>query len=287
MSIKSLPFRLLQRRAYTALSYHKYSIQSSTDSPILICHGLFGSKQNWSSLGKALSSRLHRDVYTIDLRNHGASPHHPVHTYKAMAEDVIQFMQSQQLHDPILIGHSMGGKVIMATALQHANQVSKVISVDMPPVAIQLASDFERYIKAMKAVEEARPKRQMEADEILKEFVPDIDIRMFLLTNLKRDPHDKEGVMRFRIPYDILGQSLGEISGFDVILKDEGGHYEGPTLFIAGGNSPYLKPFTEKESEIKALFPNSKLDIIENAGHWVHAEKPEQVLSSIISFIKE
>ncbi|GAN04494.1 alpha/beta fold family hydrolase [Mucor ambiguus] len=270
-------------RAYSSkavnVSFDKYALKPSQEPPVLICHGLFGSKQNWTSLAKAMSNRLSRDVYTIDLRNHGDSPHTTEHTYNAMTEDLKTFIDQQNLKNPILLGHSMGGKAVMNTALACPDLVSKLIVVDMPPVAMQLARNFSNYVTAMKAIEEANPSKQSEADKILSQYESNVGVRMFLLTNLKRM---SDGALRFRIPYDILGKSLDNIGGFHV---PENAFYKGETLFIAGGESPYLQPFHEQEKQIKQLFPNSKLEVVEGAGHWVHAEKPDAVLNLITSFV--
>jgi pimeloyl-ACP methyl ester carboxylesterase len=156
----------------------------------------------------------------------------------------------------------MGGKAVMSTALNHPTKISQLIVVDMPPVAMHLARNFSNYIEAMKAIEEANPARQSEADKILEKYESNVGVRLFLLTNLKRLA---DGSLRFRIPYDILGQSLETIGGFDVPNSLS---YDGSTLFIAGGNSPYRKPFEEKEVEVKALFPHSQIEIVDGAGHW-------------------
>ncbi|KAI8642703.1 Alpha/Beta hydrolase protein [Parasitella parasitica] len=261
------------------ISFDKFSLKPSQESPVLICHGLFGSKQNWSSLAKAMSNRLTRDVYTIDLRNHGDSPHTAEHTYNAMTEDLKTFIDKHNIKQPILLGHSMGGKAVMNTALQYPDLVSKLIVVDMPPLAMKLARSFSNYVTAMKAIETANPSKQSEADKILSQYESNVGVRMFLLTNLKRMP---DGALRFRIPYDILGNSLDNIGGFQI---PENAFYKGETLFIAGGESPYLPPFHEKEKQIKHLFPNSRLEVVAGAGHWVHAEKPDAVLNLITSFV--
>lgn len=156
----------------------------------------------------------------------------------------------------------MGGKAVMNTALACPDLVSKLIVVDMPPVAMQLARNFSNYVTAMKAIEEANPSKQSEADKILSQYESNVGVRMFLLTNLKRM---SDGALRFRIPYDILGKSLENIGGFHV---PENAFYKGETLLIAGGESPYLRPFHEQEKQIKQLFPNSKLEVVEGAGHW-------------------
>ncbi|KAI8975964.1 Alpha/Beta hydrolase protein [Pilobolus umbonatus] len=263
----------------TLISFFVVSWYYSKDNkPIVICHGLFGSKQNWSSISKSLSRSLSCDVYTVDLRNHGDSPHSQVHTYQAMSEDLTHFIQDQGLTSTVLIGHSMGGKVVMTTALQTPSLVSKLVVVDMPPVAMKLSHGFANYIKAMKSIEESNPKSQSEADKIIAQYEPNAGIRMFLLTNLKRQA---DGQLRFRIPYEILGRSLEQMGGFPVPEKAV---YDKPTLFIAGGRSPYLKPFEHQADEIRQLFPNMELETVEDAGHWVHSEKPSLVMKSIGAF---
>lgn len=179
-----------------------------------------------------------------------------------MTADLVQFIKEHDLKSSVLLGHSMGAKVVMATALENPDIVSKLIAVDMPPIAMQLARNFSTYCDAMKAIEEANPTKQSEADKIMAKYESTVGVRMFLLTNLKRTSDDK---LRFRVPYDILGKSLDKIGGFDI---PRGLEYKGPTLFIAGGASPYLKPFQQKPQEIEALFPNSQLEVVPGAGHW-------------------
>ncbi|KAI8097896.1 Alpha/Beta hydrolase protein [Gilbertella persicaria] len=263
------------------LSFDKHSIKSSEESPLLICHGLFGSKQNWSSLAKAISARLNRDVYTLDLRNHGDSPHSEEHTYEAMTSDLVNFVSQHNLKNPILLGHSMGGKAVMATALQHPDLASKLVVVDMPPLALTLSRSFATYVDAMREIEASKPSKQSDADKILAKYESNIGVRMFLLTNLKRT---QDNSLRFRVPYDILGRSLSSIGAFNI---PDHLSYDKPTLFIAGGKSPYRPPFDKHSEKITNMFPNSQLEVVEGAGHWVHAEKPDTVLGLITSFINK
>ncbi|KAL1926568.1 hypothetical protein VTP01DRAFT_5689 [Rhizomucor pusillus] len=262
------------------LSYDKYPAQTRATgkAPLLIAHGLFGSKQNWRSLGKALSSRLGRDVYALDLRNHGDSPHTEEHTYEAMAGDVLNFISEHQLDNPVLIGHSMGGKVVMTTALHEPSIISKLVVVDIAPFSLPLSNDFATYVEAMRNIDSRSLKKQSEADKILAEYEKDISVRQFLLTNLKRQ---SDGVYRFRIPYETLGKALGKVGRFDAA----GLQYNAPTLFIAGGKSSYGKPLATRSDEVKNMFPNSDLKVVEGAGHWVHAEKPEQFLNLVTQFV--
>jgi pimeloyl-ACP methyl ester carboxylesterase len=180
-----------------------------------------------------------------------------------MTNDLVKFISDHNIESPILLGHSMGGKAVMATALHNPNLISKLVVVDMPPVTMHLSSNFATYVDAMRAIDESNPTKQSEADKILSKFESNVGIRMFLLTNLKRN---EDGELRFRVPYELLGQSLESIGGF--LEKKDDLSFNKPTLFIAGGNSPYLEPFEKQEKEIKSLFPNSELKVVEGAGHW-------------------
>ncbi|KAI9498886.1 Alpha/Beta hydrolase protein [Zychaea mexicana] len=272
-------------RSYTTvpLSYTKYPApQPSQNAPLIVCHGLFGSKQNWRSLGKSMSVRLSRDVYTLDMRNHGESPHAEEHTYDAMSHDLVSFMEHHKLEQPILLGHSMGGKVVMTTALQHPTLVKKLVVVDIAPFSLPLSSDFGMYIDAMRKIDQANVKKQSEADKMLQEFEPDMGIRMFLLTNLKKSAK-QDGQYHFRIPYDILGKALGNMGDFSKMSDQL--NYSGPTLFIAGGKSSYCKPLAQYPDKLKAMFPDYRLDVVEGAGHWVHAEKPDVFMKYVTNFV--
>ncbi|KAI8374321.1 Alpha/Beta hydrolase protein [Radiomyces spectabilis] len=275
----ALPLFRHYTTASVSLAYTKYPVKEPVGKPpLVVCHGLFGSKQNWKSLAKAMSRRLSRDIYTLDLRNHGDSPHSNVHTYEAMANDLVEFIRQHNLGSPALLGHSMGGKVVMTAALRYPKLVSRLIVADIAPAHMKLSRDFDEHIEAMRAIDDAGLEKHKEADAILARYEPDLGVRQFLLTNFKRQP---EGHYQFRVPYDILASALGNMGEF---LIDEA-QYSGPTRFILGGNSPYRKPFIDNPDLPKARFPNADVKVIEGAGHWVHAEKPDAFLHLVADFM--
>ncbi|KAI9301242.1 Alpha/Beta hydrolase protein [Cunninghamella echinulata] len=264
------------------LAFDKYASKTPTKkSPLIICHGLFGSKQNWASLCRAASQRMQRDIYAVDLRNHGDSGHNEQHDFPSMAHDLLAFMDDHQLEKPILVGHSMGGKAVMMTALMAPEKVEQLISIDMPPVALKLSQGFSTYIQALEKINQAQCTKQSQADQILQQVESNVGIRLFLMTNLKRN---QDHVFQCRLPLTTLANNLSTIGGFPVLNDDA--CYDKPTLFIAGGKSPYYPPFLTLQNQIKKYFPNDQLKVVENAGHWVHAEKPDIVLSMIQDFIE-
>ncbi|KAJ1655862.1 hypothetical protein GGH95_000768 [Coemansia sp. RSA 1836] len=255
----------------------------SSKPPLVILHGLFGSKQNWRAISKQLSRTLGRDTYSVDLRNHGDSPHMAPHTYEAMSADVVRFIGDHHLGTPVLVGHSMGGKVVMHTALDRPDLVSQLIVDDMVPCRVDLAHDFGRYVTRLGDIESREISSQKEADALLAEVEEDISVRQFLLTNMKKSKDSLgggvKGAYKSRIPLELLGESLQGIVAWDV---DPSKTYPGPTLFIGGEKSPYVKPYAYPA--MRQHFPAHKVAML-NTGHWVHAEMPQEFMDLVNAFV--
>ncbi|KAI1863724.1 hypothetical protein JX265_003860 [Neoarthrinium moseri] len=250
-----------------------------TESPILFMHGLFGSRKNNRSVSRVLARDLGRHVYTLDLRNHGESPHHPTHNYSAMADDVAEFVAKHRLQAPTLIGHSMGAKTAMVLALAEPDLVNDIVAVDNAPLDAALGSDFAKYIRGMRRIEAAGVTKQSEADKILQEYESELPIRQFLLGNLHRPKG--ETVQRFKVPLETLAKELDNMGDFP--FKDpEKVRFEKPALFVRGTKSKYVPD--EVIPLIGRFFPRfSMVDV--DAGHWVISEKPEAFLKAVIEFL--
>ncbi|RPB05856.1 alpha/beta-hydrolase [Choiromyces venosus 120613-1] len=242
-------------------------------------HGLFGSKQNNHSISKALARDLNRPVYTLDLRNHGESPHTPQHNYEAMAEDVEHFLQQNKLGPKtVLLGHSMGAKTAMAIALRNPALISSIIAVDNAPIEAALHSSFGGYVCAMRQIEDARLTKTKEADAILAQVESDIGIRQFLLRNLVRDGDH----LRFRIPIRTLARELDNMAAF--AYHPDKVRFEKRALFVRGTQSPYIPD--EAIPTIGRFFPLFRLKDID-AGHWVISEKPNEFKEAVVEFLNE
>ncbi|TLD25627.1 hypothetical protein PspLS_05784 [Pyricularia sp. CBS 133598] len=249
-------------------------------SPILVMHGLFGSKKNNRSISKALARDLGRHVYTLDLRNHGESPHAPRHDYPAMAADVAAFIDEHKISSPTLIGHSMGAKTAMTLALHSPSLIKDVIPVDNAPVDAVLGSDFAKYIRAMKEIDRAEVTRQAEADKILAPVEPSLPVRQFLLGNLHRPDPDSQ-VQRFRVPLDVIARNLNHMGDFPYKNPDEV-RFDGRALFVRGTKSKYVAD--EALPLVGRFFPRFELADID-AGHWVISEKPEEFRQAVLRFL--
>lgn len=267
-----------------ALALKSLEFIKTTLPPIIVLHGLFGSKQNWTTMSKSLTKKMNRPVIPLDLRNHGDSPHSDVHNYRAMAEDVDKFVRDNGFERAGLIGHSMGGKVAMLLALQNKSWLDKTCIVDMSPINQEPGStaSFGSYVDAMKKLGEKEITDMRMADKLLAVDVPDLPTRQFLLLNLRevRDPEStSKRTYSWKINLDSIGNSLTELYKFPT----EGLH-EGEVLFIGGGLSDYIRP--KYLPQIIKLFPKAKVITIAGAGHVVHAEKPKEFSEAILEFFK-
>ncbi|WP_205500541.1 alpha/beta fold hydrolase [Rufibacter psychrotolerans] len=242
--------------------------------PLLILHGLFGTLDNWQTLGREFSKTY--QVYLIDLRNHGRSPHSEEFSYQLMTDDLLEFVEQHQLQDIYLIGHSMGGKVAMNFALQHPEKIAKLLVADIAPKAYPPHHDD--IIAGFRSIDLNAIQSRQEADDQLAQKVEDMGTRQFLLKNLYRQ---EDNSFAWRLHLDAIERNLPYILGN--IASDT--PFTKPTLFLRGANSRYIKP-EQDLPQIQALFPNARVETIENAGHWLHAEQPQQFYRLTMEFLR-
>ncbi len=240
--------------------------------PIIILHGLFGMLDNWQTVAKELAEDYM--VILVDLRNHGKSPHSDDWSIKLMAQDVLDFMHANWIFEATVMGHSMGGKVAMEMALSENDLIKKLIVVDIAPRAYDRGHDL--IIDTLNSVPITEIESRNEAEEYLEKQISDWGIRQFLLKNISRN---KEGGYRWKMNLPVITEN------YETILQETPGgrEYDHPSLFIAGGNSNYIQP--EDKEYIKILFPEAEIKTIEGAGHWVHAEKRQEVVEMVRAFL--
>ena len=245
--------------------------QDTGKQPIVILHGLFGSSDNWLTQAKIFSEDHH--VYTIDQRNHGQSPHDSAFDYQSMVSDLLEFFETQKIHRPILIGHSMGGKTVMNFAVSHPDKVDKLVVVDISPRYY----DLEHYtiVNGLNALDLSTLTSRNDADTALAEYVPEPDVRQFLLKNLQRKA---EGGFTWKINLPVISEKLSNV-GVDLVFQ---GKFEKPTLFIRGRRSRYV--LDADWTRIQEVFPNAELETMET-GHWVQAEKPAEFVALVNKWV--
>ncbi|XP_043528442.1 protein ABHD11-like isoform X2 [Frieseomelitta varia] len=234
--------------------------KNASKQPIIIMHGLFGSKTNWNSLSKTIHRDTNRKVITIDARNHGDSPHSSDMTYSHMAQDIVQLMNDLGFEKSILVGHSMGGSAMIPQLM-----------------------NMEKIFKAMRTVNlegvTTLTKARTSVKDQLANAIKSLPLRQFLAMNLVEA---NNGKFKWRVNLPVLEQNFAQIA----VFPDVGSRvYNGSTLFMGGSKSDYIK--VEDHDKIKKLFPSASFIYINDADHWVHADKPTEFLKTTIDFINQ
>lgn len=244
-------------------------------SRVVFLHGLFGQGRNWTQHAKALAPG-HR-VTLVDIPNHGRSVWTETWDFVEAADLVAELLDAE---DPVtLVGHSLGGKIAMVLALRHPALLERLCIVDVAPVAYQSATEFGGYIDAMLAIDLDALESRGEADEALRDAVPGDTVRGFLLQNLRREG----GTWSWQPNLRLLRDQLPQVSGWPDEAVASLSPYEGPTLWIGGSESHYVRD--EYADAMDALFPRTRRVTVKGAGHWVHSEKPEIFLEVLRRFL--
>lgn len=249
-----------------------HAIEAGHGEPVVLLHGLFGAARNLGAVQRALAARFR--VIALDLRNHGASQHAADMDYPVMAADVLETLSALDALPAALVGHSMGGKTAMLAALTRPDAVSRLLVADIAPV--QYVHGNERVADALLALELSPGLTRPAADAALAHAVPDASMRGFLLQNLAfgERPH-------WRIGLPEIARAIPALEGWDTPADVR---YNGPTLFIAGGLSDYVR--TEYRPAIRALFPRARFVTLKNASHWVHVDNPSGFVSVLEGFMR-
>ena len=242
---------------------------------IIIIHGLFGMSDNWNSIGKKISENY--NVHILDLRNHGRSFHNANFSYDDMSNDLHEYLLHHNIQKPILIGHSLGGKVAMNFSFKNSEKVKGLIVVDIAPKTYNI--DFHiNILSVLSRVSLFNYSSRDEIDKVLSKDIPEPSIRSFLMKNLYRQ-ENKNFKWRFNI--EVLRKELSNIKNADFL----NGELTLPTIFIKGGNSSYIN--SNDEILISKHFKNSRISEVVGAGHWVHAEKPDLFYKEVMAFITQ
>lgn len=251
------------------LNYKKYG----HGDPLIILHGLFGSLDNWATLGRKWAENY--TVYLVDLRNHGKSPHTESHTIGDMAGDVKDFIRQHKIKNPVVLGHSMGGKAAMELALTNPDILQGLIIADIGAQAYPPGHDL--IFKAIRSVNLDKVESRKDIEEKLSESIHDKGIIFFISKNITRT---KAGY-RWKMNIDTLDRE------YEKVLKaiKPGRIFDKPTLLIRGEKSGYVT--SENINLLRQLFPHIKIETIAGAGHWLHAEKPDEFEEDVRAFMED
>ena len=242
--------------------------------PVIILHGLFGMLDNWQTIAKALAPQGFQ-VILVDLPNHGRSPHIDAFDYPSMADAVLEFCIRQDIHYPQIVGHSMGGKVALQLGVSFASFPSSLCIVDMG--LREYRPHHTTILDALRTLSLDGVQKRSDAEDHLAQTIDDQGVRLFLMKNLTRK---KEGGFQWKMNLPVISNN------YEKILSAIQPEYdiEIPTLFIRGEKSNYIR---DKDWDmIRGDFEDVTLETISDAGHWVHAEKPKELLEQLIPWLQ-
>ena len=241
--------------------------------PFIILHGFLGMSDNWKTLGNKFAENNYQ-VHLIDQRNHGRSFHDDEFNYEVLVEDLKQYCDHHQLNSVILLGHSMGGKTAMLFATLYPKMVSKLIVADISPRFYPIHHD--QILEGLSSLDFEALKSRTEADKVLSHYVSDFGTRQFLLKNLY---WVEKGKLGLRMNLEVLKNNVEEVGEALPISNT----FSGDTLFLRGDKSEYIA--LNDAALIKMQFPNSTIETIAKAGHWLHAENPDDFYDSVMRFL--
>lgn len=242
--------------------------------PLLVIHGFLGMSDNWKTIGTQFASDGFQ-AHLLDLRNHGKSFHSDEFSYEIMVQDIYDYCKANNLEKVSVLGHSMGGKAAMLFATTYPEMTEKLIVADIGPKFYP--QHHQIIFEALNAVDFSKKPNRSEVEEIMSQYITDFGTRQFLLKNLYwLEP----GQLAFRFNLAVFNNNKDEIGK----PLPENSVFDKPTLFIRGGNSDYV--LDEDFENIQKHFPDSKLETIPNAGHWLHAENPKLFYEMTSLFLK-
>lgn len=255
---------------------HHPAATPSEAPPLVIAHGLYGSGRNWNVIARRLADR--RDVFAVDMRNHGESPRFPTHSYPELAADLAEVIKDIGAKVDLL-GHSMGGKAAMQLALTEGDfgggLLRKLVVADIAPQAYN--HDQSHHAQAMMVMDLHALTTRADADHRLEAAgVEDPALRAFFLQSLAIKAEDGP---RWRLNLPVLAAEMSKIVGW----PETQGQFAGPTLFLTGAESHYVRP--EHRAKIMALFPHARFAKLPAAGHWLHADKPRAFEETLRVFL--
>jgi len=244
--------------------------QMGSGDPLIILHGLFGSSDNWQTLGKQFAEDF--SVYLVDQRNHGKSPHSDEFNYDLLAQDLNQFMEEQGIDQATFIGHSMGGKAVMRFAQLFPSKVRKVVVADMGVKSY--SPHHHDVLRAFHAIDADTLSSRSEAEERIEAIIPEFGVRQFLLKNLYRK---KEGGYGLRVNFRVMESEMDRV--LEALPSEQA---EVNALFIRGLKSNYVPD--SDFGQIRTIFPKATFADLQ-AGHWLHAEDPQGFYTIVKDFV--
>lgn len=249
----------------------------SGSQPVVLLHGLFGQGRNFTQVAKDVAARTDVTCWLADLPNHGASTWTDDFDLDLFADLVRQELWRRAIEDPIVVGHSLGGRVAMRLALRHPTSLRALAVVDIAPGAEAHSGDQAPLVTAMKNLDLSDLHSRAAVDEALRPAVPDTRVRGFLMQNLRPD---RAGGWTWQLNLNLLADQLSRMREWPT----DGAVYSGPTLWITGADSDYVT--RSDDALMRQHFPLVQQVRLKGAGHWVHADQPDAFADTLVWFIR-
>ncbi len=263
---------------------HASSTHASPKKPLIILHGYLASISNLLPTALGISKNLHgkeaREIFVVDQRNHGHSPHSPIMSYLAMSYDLKQFLDTHGIKKAALLGHSMGAKTALCFASLFPSRVEKVVVADMHPQAKEEKSVAEKYAGYLYQLKLEKFQTRAQVFEALAEKIPYVHTRNFLLKNL---------VIQGTKTKKLYWQCNMEVLSKQGHFVRAGIYFESPSpipmLFIRGGQSSYI--LKSEIPDLQKKFPLAQFEHFAESGHWLHWEESKRFSDVIANFLSQ
>lgn len=239
---------------------------------LLIVHGLFGSLDNWQSLAKKWSENFY--VISIDVRNHGRSFHSDDMRFSSCAMDIKSVLKNESIEKCHLLGHSMGGKIAMEFASLFPDSLISLIIVDVAPY--KYPPHHADIFVMIKGTNLAAYTNRNDIENAIRSYIHEEGVVQFMMKNIRRNEQSMKFEWKFN--WQVLYRDYLEIIQY---MPQKG--FAGKTIFIGGEQSKYITK--ETSLHIFDLYPKAELEFISNAGHWVHADNPDEFYHKVNQFI--
>ena len=239
----------------------------------MIVHGIMGSHRNWKSFARRLTDLYPRWRFILpDLRNHGASTGAPPpHDLKACANDLSTLIAHVGHRVRVMIGHSFGGKVVLAHAQQTQEPVEALWVLDSPPGETATRGgqdgDVEHVIRAVQDFPVPTPNRQALMQYLADRGFSDTLAR-WMTTNLRRTPDGFDWTFATRELLPMLA-AYREVDLWPFI---EHAPLNQSIHIVRAADSDRWT--TEDLGRLDELFP-AHAHVLPDAGHWLHVDNPE------------
>lgn len=252
-----------------------YSRIEGEGKPLLILHGYLGMSDNWKTLSGRFAEQGFQ-VHSLDLRNHGRSFHSDEFSHELMMKDILNYCEYHNLEKISIIGHSMGGKLTMFLAVTYPYLIDKLIIADIS--VREYPPHHQDILEALNSVDFSVQKERKEVEDVIAQYVSDFGTRQFLMKNVYRETPEK---LAFRMNLKSLTENYDNMG----IAIPKEARFEKPVLFLRGENSNYIRE--RDEQDIMEIFPKAEIKTVTNAGHWLHAENPNEFFDYSIEYLKK